>query len=262
VRLTAILVLLLVTALAGASVWRRADAYALQQRDAIAEGATLKHPAGTDELGRDRVARMSVALLLGFVGAGIASAVASALALSLGGLAAFAPRWAGRLLLYFGDLFLTLPWLFLLMMVRSALPLTLSAVHSAELTFLLLSVLSVPAFLRLNYTKVGQLKQADWLLQAQAAGLKRRQLVRHFLPHLAPVFVTQFLICIPACLMAEADLGTLGLGVTEPLPSWGSMLGSLQGAALVTDSHLIYLPLLLLVVVLVCLECLVFEAAP
>jgi ABC-type dipeptide/oligopeptide/nickel transport system permease subunit len=64
----------------------------------------------------------------------------------------------------------------------------------------------------------------------------------------------QFLICVPAFIAAEANLGSLGLGVGEPLPSWGSMLLELDNSALLARSHWIYLPIALLVVVLLILD--------
>lgn len=258
-RLICLLLLLLLVAGAAGNLLRSPGRYLAQDREAIAAGSSPTHLAGTDELGRDRLARISVALLLGLAGSGLASTVASVAAVLIGGSAAFAPRWLGKLVLFAGDLFLTLPWLFLLMLVRSALPLNLAPAHSAELTFLLLAILSIPASLRLNFQKLSTLKRADWFLHARAGGLRRHQVAQQLLPHMLPILLTQFLLYIPACLMAEADLGTLGLGVGEPLPSWGSMLGGLQTAALVSSSRLIYLPLLLLAVVLFALEMLTLE---
>ena len=87
----------------------------------------LRSPQGYAEQdrGRDRAVRISMALILGLVGACCASALSGALALGLGAWAASAPAWLSRLVLYCADLFVTLPWIFLLMLVRSALPLTL-----------------------------------------------------------------------------------------------------------------------------------------
>jgi ABC-type dipeptide/oligopeptide/nickel transport system permease subunit len=65
----------------------------------------------------------------------------------------------------------------------------------------------------------------------------------------------QFLICVPAFIVAEANLGALGLGVGEPMPSWGAMLLELENSALLARSQWVYLPIALLVVVLLILEC-------
>jgi ABC-type dipeptide/oligopeptide/nickel transport system permease subunit len=74
------------------------------------------------------------------------------------------------------------------------------------------------------------------------------------LPHLRPLLLPQFLICIPVFIVAEANLGALGLGIGEPLPSWGAMLLELDNSALLARTHWVYLPIVLLVLVLVLLE--------
>jgi ABC-type dipeptide/oligopeptide/nickel transport system permease subunit len=162
--------------------------------------------------------------------------------------------------MYVCDLFLALPWLFLLMMVRSALPLTMAPIRSATVTFVLLAVLGWPAYARVTYAGALAVRDSEWLIHGRASGLRTGQLARrHVLPHITPLLLSQFLMGIPACLVAEANLGTLGLGISEPLPSWGSMLLALENSAVLSTSGWVYLPIVLLVTVLLVLELLVFE---
>jgi peptide/nickel transport system permease protein len=243
------------------SAWRviaSPQGYAAQDRNSIAAGPSHAHPAGTDELGRDRGDRLALALLIGLGGACCASAIASVGALTLSCLSAFGPARLGPVLLYLGDVFLTLPWLFLLMLVRSALPLALTPTHSALVTFLLLGILGAPAFLRLNHARTSAFARADWLLQAHAAGLKTPGIGQHLWPHLRPLLWAQFLLYVPACLIAEANLGTMGLGLSQPLPSLGNFLTDLQSAVLLSNSRLVFVPILVLVAALVALEVTVF----
>jgi len=258
-RLIAASILLVLTLTACIVMVRAPFHYDQQDRDNISIGATHEHLTGTDDLGRDRTLRLAGALLLGLLGAAAASAIAGGLAVSAGLSAAFAPNWLGRTILYLSDVALTLPWLFLLMMVRSSLPLNLAPIHSATLTFLLLGLLGWPAFVRANHARARTLRASSWLMQGRAAGLKPLQLGRQLLPHLAPLLLTQFLIYIPVCIVAEANLGAMGLGISEPLPSWGSMLLALQNSALTANTHWIYLPIALLVFVLLLLEMLLVE---
>ncbi len=251
--------LVLLLALSSWTLWRSPWTYAAQDRAQVGTPSSANHPAGTDELGRDRAVRTAAAFLLGLGGSAAASVLASVLAVGLGVAAAFAAPVVGRTLLFAGDLFLTLPWIFLLMMVRSALPLSASPLTSAAATFLLLGLLGAPAFLRVHYARAASLRRAEWWLQARAAGLRPAQRLRQLLPHLRPLLLTQFVLYIPACIIAEANLGTLGLGVSEPLASWGSMLQSLQNSIFLGNSKLIYLPIALLVLVLIVLELLVFH---
>lgn len=259
-RVATLVFLLSLIASATAVLGLSKHSYANQDRLSISSPASRTFLAGTDDLGRDRAVRISAALVLGLVGACSASLLASALSLLLGGSAAFCPTWVKSFVLYAGDLFLTLPWIFLLMLIRAALPLSLPPLQSGTVTFLLLAILGVPAFLRMTCKRATRLKAEAWLLQCRAGGLRWTQILRHLLPHVRPLFWTQFLLYVPLCLVAEANLGTLGLGIAEPLPSWGNMLAGLQSTALLNSSRLTYLPLAMLVLVLAALELTIFGA--
>ena len=152
--------------------------YAFQDRDATAAASTAQHPAGTDELGRDRMVRVAPALLIGLAGAAAAAAITTAIAATFGLLAAFSPAWGARILLFVSNVFLSLPWLFLLMMARSLLPLTASPVETALTTFLVLAALGWPACARAIYRGAVQLRSAEWMIHGHACGLTTRQLIR------------------------------------------------------------------------------------
>src|ERR1700749_3048420 len=125
--------------------------YYAQDREAIMLGASAHHWAGTDALGRDRGVRVAAAVLLGLGGAAAAAAITTAIAAGIGTLAAFSAPAIASILMLASDLFLSLPWLFLLMMVRSFLPLTTSPLHSAVVTFTILAALGWPACARAVY---------------------------------------------------------------------------------------------------------------
>src|SRR5580658_4934293 len=163
---------------ASAIVLAPGASYSKQDRTSIFSGASRSHPAGTDALGRDRMVRVSAAFLLSLGGALAAAAITTAAAAGVGALAAFGPAALGWLALLLCDVFLALPWLFLLMMLRSALPLSASPAASAAITFLVLAALGWPACARAVHRGARKLRNADWMLHARASGLRGPQLFR------------------------------------------------------------------------------------
>jgi ABC-type dipeptide/oligopeptide/nickel transport system permease subunit len=213
-----------------ASLFPRFD-YSRQDREHFAGGPCRQHWLGTDALGRDQFARLlygtGVSLLLAPAGA----AISLSLALIFGALPGFAGGVAEKLAGMLIDLMLSVPWLFLLLIVRAAMPLNTSPSASVTVTFVMLGLLGwgVPA--RVLLARSSRLRESDFLLLARAAGVPvGRLLRRHLLPNLWPVLSAQFLLTVPAFILAEANLSILGLGVSEPLPSLGSLLREMESA--------------------------------
>lgn len=227
--------------------------YAHQFRDLPDAAPSGQHLLGTDDLGRDRFSRLlygtSVSLLL----APAAALLSSLLAAFIGAGAGFLGGWTERCLMAITDLFLSLPWLFLLITVRAVLPLNVPPLTSVVITFALLGSLGWAAAARVVCADARTIRSSDFVLLARASGNGGfRLLWRHVLPNLKPVFYAQFWISIPVFILAEANLGILGLGVTEPLPSWGSLLRELESLTAFSTQAWQFAPLVLFVIVVSC----------
>jgi peptide/nickel transport system permease protein len=231
--------------------WLAPTGYAKQFREARSSPPSRQHLLGTDEIGRDRFARVLYGTRISLLLAPAAALISTLLAALVGGLAGYLGGIWLRLATGLTDLFLSLPWLFLLITVRSLLPLNVPPLVSVLITFLILGLLGWAASARVLCTSAQSLRSSDFIVQARASGLHGPRLFFvHVLPNLKPVLYAQFWISIPVFILSEANLGILGLGVAEPLPSWGSLLRELEGLVSFRDEPWRIVPLLLLIIVM------------
>jgi peptide/nickel transport system permease protein len=244
----AILALVLVVSLA--ANWLAPAGYATQFRDSPNAPPSRQHWLGTDEIGRDLFSRTLYGTRVSLILAPSAALISTVIAGLVGGLAGYVGKTWERMALAVTDLFLSLPWLFLLIMVRAALPLNASPIVSVVVTFLMLGLLGWAASARVLCTEARTLRESGLVLQARALGLNGFRLFAiHVLPNLKEVLYAQFWISIPVFILSEANLGILGLGVAEPMPSWGSLLKSLQGLTSIGEQPWKLVPLFLLIIV-------------
>jgi len=249
-RRVACAVLLLVAAVSLAANVLAPAGYAKQYREAADSGPSSAHWLGTDEIGRDRFARVLYGTRISLLLAPAAALLSTLMAALVGGLAGYLGGGWARGAMAITDLFLSLPWLFLLIMVRALMPLNVSPLVSVLVTFLMLGLLGWTSAARVLCASAGSLRDSDFVRQARASGVRGARLFWiHVMPNLKPVLYAQFWISIPAFILSEANLGILGLGVAEPMPSWGSLLKELEGLVSVGSEPWKFVPLILLAVV-------------
>jgi peptide/nickel transport system permease protein len=196
---------------------------------------------GSDSYGRDVFSRVlyggQVSLL-----AGLAAAFLSlTLGLLCGTLAGFHGGWIDGLLMRGGELFLALPWLYLLLAVRAFLPLHISTTQGFFLLVAIIGTIGWVRPARIVRGVVLSARERPFVLAARGFGAGSTYLLRrHILPLTWSVVVTQATVLIPQYILAEVTLSFLGLGVGEPVPSWGNMLAEArQYHALIAHSWML-----------------------
>ena len=180
---------------------------------------------GSDGFGRDVFSRLmyggQVSLLTGLM----AAFLSLGLGLVIGTAAGFWGGWLDQLLMRGAELVMALPWLYLLLAVRAFLPLHISTVQAF---FLLIGIIGGVGWVRparLIRGVVLSAKERGFVLAARGFGAGDLYLIRrHVIPQTFPVVLTQATVLIPQYILAEVTLSFLGLGVGEPVPSWGNML--------------------------------------
>jgi peptide/nickel transport system permease protein len=255
VRIAAALVLLAAAFSAVGARWIAPAGPEYQFRETPDAGPSAQHLLGTDELGRDRFARLVYGTRISLALAPLAALLTTALAALLGGLAGCFGGWTERGCMFLADLVLSFPSLFLLITVRAALPLNISPEASAVVTFVLLGLLGWAASARVVCAGTKSLMQSDFVWNARAAGFSGFNLVRlHLLPNLRGPLLAQFWISIPIFIIAEANLSAMGLGVPEPLPSLGGLLREIQSLVMLRPEPWRFVPVLVLVLVVISFE--------
>jgi peptide/nickel transport system permease protein len=193
-------------------------------------GPSVAHPLGTDDLGRDLLARMlyggriSLAVGLAAMLTGILIGVV------VGAIAGISRGWVDAFLMWLTDLFLSLPQLPLLLLLIFFFRDPLKAVFGPEVGIFLLIVLVIGGLswmpvARLVRAQFFSLREKEFVEAARALGAStQRQVVRHILPNaLGPVIVAAT-INIAAAIIAESTLSFLGLGFPPDIPTWGRIL--------------------------------------
>jgi peptide/nickel transport system permease protein len=184
---------------------------------------------GADAFGRDEFSRLLFGGQISLAAGLLATLLTLAMAAVVGTVSGFYGGWIDESLMGVSELFLSLPWLYFLIGVRAFLPLHVSPAG----TFLLLvGVIGLIAWARPARLVRGVVLSARARNYVSAArgygGSNLYLLARHILPETFGVLLTQAALLIPLYVAAEATLSFFGLGVSEPVPSWGNMLAGLQ----------------------------------
>ncbi len=203
---------------------------------------------GSDAYGRDQLSRIllggQISLLAGLLGAGLTLF----LGVLIGAAAGFYGGWRDGLLMRVAELFVALPWLYLLLALRAFLPLSVSPLRAFFLIIVVVGAVGWARPARLVRGVVLSAKERDYVRAARGFGAKNNYLLqRHILPQTASVILTQAAILVPQFVLAEMTLSFLGLGVPEPVASWGSLLASLQQYSVLVSYWWMYMPALAIV---------------
>jgi peptide/nickel transport system permease protein len=177
------------------------------------------HLLGTDQLGRDTYTRLLYGGRVAMKVSIVAISIAMAIGIALGMLAGYGPRWLDRLLITGFDTIRSFPTIMFAMAIVALVGPSLNTVIG------IIIIASIPVYARVVRTQTMALRERDFIVAERAMGAStRRILFRHVMPNIAaPLFILASMD-VPVVVGMEAGLSFLGLGVSPPIASWGSIL--------------------------------------
>ncbi|TMC27473.1 MAG: ABC transporter permease [Chloroflexi bacterium] len=210
----------------GPLVWRiDADAINVTNVSSTLAGPSLQHPFGTDDVGRDEMARVMaggrVSLLIGLS----SMFVAIFFGVGIGAFAGFYGGIVDNLLMRFTDVALAVP-LYLLLFVLSAS----FTDHTAKSVIILIAVLTWTYAARLVRGEFLSLKEREFVLAARTIGARNfRLMARHILPSAAGPIIVNATLLVGANIILESVMSYFGFGIQPPASSWGNLVSIGQG---------------------------------
>jgi peptide/nickel transport system permease protein len=206
--------------------------------------------AGTDNYGRDQFSRILVGGQISLAAGLLATAISLFFGLFMGCVSGFCGKWIDESAMRLAELFLVLPWLYLLLAVRSFLPLHVSSTQTFLLLVAVIGTVGWARPARLIRGVVLSTKSRKYVLASRGFGASNAYILRrHVLPHTYGILLTQAALLVPQYVIAEVTLSFFGLGLSEPMPSWGSLLASLQQYSVLVSYWWMFAPAIALVLV-------------
>lgn len=195
------------------------------------QGPSLAHPFGTDDLGRDTLTRVlyggRISLLVGL----LAMAISVAVGTLVGALAGYYRGWVDSVLMRVTDLFLSVPSLFVLIVLSTLLFDTGVGAAAGGLPMIVLIIggMSWMVVARIVRSSFMAIRERAFVEAALAAGGGHaRRIFRHILPNAVGPILVQATLQVAVAIIAESGLSYLGFGIQPPTSTWGNMLKDAQ----------------------------------
>ncbi|NCA13278.1 MAG: ABC transporter permease, partial [Proteobacteria bacterium] len=187
------------------------------------DAPSVAHPMGTDELGRDLMARIlhggRVSLAVGVLAVALAVSIGS----TVGAIAGYRGGWVDNLLMRLVDFMIALPSIFVLILLA-----TIYGTSPVTLVFVIGGLRWMGTARQVRGAFLA-LREREFVEAARCLGARpSRIIIRHLLPNAIGPIIVAATLGISGAILTESSLSYLGLGIQPPVASWGNMLRNAQ----------------------------------
>ena len=187
------------------------------------DSPSLKHPMGTDNIGRDILSRVIMGGRVSLKVAVMAIAISATTGVVAGLVAGYYGKWIDSIIMRIVEVILALPGLLLAMLLVAYLG------PSLNNAMLAISVTFIPPYARIVRANVLSIREMEYVMGAKSVGASDMRIIfRAILPNTMSPIIVQISLLLSIAILIEAALSFLGLGIQPPTPAWGLMMAESQ----------------------------------
>ncbi|HBG61532.1 MAG: ABC transporter permease [Omnitrophica WOR_2 bacterium RIFOXYB2_FULL_38_16] len=208
---------------------------------------------GADVRGRDIFSRLiygaRISLSIGLIGVSISFT----LGLLIGGVAGYYGGKIDNIIMRLCEMFMMVPGFYLMLALRSAVPDSFNSFQVYLAIVVILSFIGWASLARIIRGMSITLREREYVLAAKAAGVSDLKIIiRHILPHTVSYSIVAIMLSIPGYILGEAALSLIGLGIQDPIASWGNMLSDAMAIAHIQMHPWILMPGFMIFLTVIC----------
>lgn len=197
--------------------------------------ANQLHPLGTDQLGRDLLARLGWGTLVSLWIVLLAAAISVVLGTTLGMMAGYFGGWLDIIIMRAVDVQLAIPFILLILLIVAVVG------PSMANLVVILGVTGWAVFARVARAKTLEIRELEYIDASRTIGLSNRAIIfRHVLPNIVGPQTVLLTLDLPRLIILEASVGFLGLGVQPPTPTLGNLIGEGRSYILLANWLVLY----------------------